>query len=230
MTRSFDVHLPEEQAWVRSVRLAAEILDGVTLSRVSNGIKVTAEGLLGKPIFNLDGTFVFLTEPNREPLSVRVDPGWLPFEPQSAVVPPLPANPVPADRRLIIELPPQRAYPFPSGVTGIRARLVQQRVSSPQVALPVAAAPIWLQWIDDSASGTDWVDAPVRGMTDFNGDFAAILRFTPAQVPRLDAQGLVRARVRATQTGITWNSLEFQIPMGRITEVVSEFAWIEFQP
>jgi hypothetical protein len=230
MTRTFDVHLPEEQGWLRSVRLAAEILDGVTLSRVTDGIKVTAKGLLSSPIINSDGSFVFLTEPNREPLSVSVDPGWLPFEPQSANVPPLPASPLPTDRRLIIELSPRRAYPFPSGVTGIRARLIQQRASSPQVPAAAPAVPVWLQWIDDTAAGTEWVDAPVRGVTDLSGDFAAILRFTPAQVPRLDAQGQVRARVRATQAGITWNSIEFQIPLGRITDVANEFAWNEFQP
>jgi hypothetical protein len=229
MTRRTDIYLPEDQTPVRSVRLAAQILDGVTLSPVSDGLKVSAEGLLGGPIVNLDGTFVFLTEPNREPVSVSVDPGLLPFDPQLAPVLPLPTNPVPRDRLLSIELAPRRAYPFPGGVTGIRGRLIQQRVP-PSQAVPAAYVPVWLQWIDDTASGTSWVDAPVRGQTDDNGDFAAILRFTPVQVPRLDAQGNVRTRARATQTGITWNSLELQMRLGRITDVQTDFAWNEFQP
>jgi hypothetical protein len=233
MTRTFDIDLPTEPSRVRNVRLATEVLDGVTLARLSAGLTVTAQGLLGKPIVNLDGTFVFLTEDGRDPVTVNIDTGWLPFDPQVVPVPPLPPLPQPEDRLLRIELVPQRAYPFPQGVSGVRGRLIQQRLplpSPPPQPMPVSNAPIWLQWIDDSAPGTTWADAPLRGQTDVNGNFVAILRFTPAQVPRLDAAGQLRIRVRATDAGVTLNSVELQIPDGRVTDVPTDFAWNEFQP
>jgi hypothetical protein len=221
MTRSFNVYLPIEQSRVRRVRLATEVLDGVTLSRVSEGLALTAHGLRSAPIVNAGGLFVWLEEGGREPVSVGIDTGWLPFDPQVATVPALP------ERLLRVELAPQRAYPFPGGATGIRGRLVQNRTDNPPI--PVAGAPAWLQWIDDSLAGTTWVDAPVRGQTDGNGDFAATARFTPAQVPRL-AQGRLRVRLAGTRAGTTLKSPELQIPEGRITDVSATFAWNEFQP
>ena len=222
MTRTFDTYLPPEKSRVRRVRLAAEVFDGVTLSRVSDGLTLTAQGLLGAPIVNAGGLFVWLEESGRDPVSISVDPGWLPFDPQVANVPALP------ERLVRVELAPQRAYPFAGGATGIRGRLIQKRNDDPP--LPVARAPVWLQWIDDTQAGTIWIDAPLRGRTDDNGDFAAIARFTPTQVPRLDAQGRLRIRLAATQAGITLKSPELQVAEGRVTDVPKAFAWNEFQP
>jgi hypothetical protein len=222
MTGTFDTYLPLEQSRVRRVRLAAEVLDGVTLSRISDGLTLTAQGMLGAPIVNAGGLFVWLDEGGRDPISVSVGAGSLPFDSQQAiVVPPLP------ERLLRVELAPQRAYPFPGGVSGIRSRLVQKRQDNPPV--PVTRMPAWLQWIDDSQAGTTWVDAPVRGRTDDAGDFAATFRFTPTQIPRLDAQGRLRVRLAAAQAGATLKSPELQIAEGRITDVPT-FAWNEFQP
>jgi hypothetical protein len=221
MTRTFDTYLPPETSRVRRVRLAAEVLDGVTLSRVSDGLRLTARGLLGAPIVNAGGLFVWLAEAGRDPVSVSVDPGWLPFDPQQAAVPALP------ERLVRVELAPRRAYPFPDGATGIRSRLIQNRNDDPPV--PVAGVPAWLQWIDDGQAGTPPVDAPVRGRTDESGDFAATVRFAPTQVPGLDAHGRLRVRLAATRAGVTLRSLELQIAEGRVTEAPA-FAWNEFQP
>jgi len=222
MTRTFDTYLPLEKSRVRRVRLAAEVLDGVTLSRISDGLTLTAQGLRGAPIVNAGGLFVWLEEAGRDPVSVSIDTGSLPLDPQVANVPALP------ERLVRVELAPQRAYPFPGGVTAIRGLLIQNRNDDPPV--PVTGVPAWLQWIDDNQAGTTWVDTPVRGRTDANGDFAATARFTPAQVPRLDSQGRLRVRLAATQAGITLKSPELQIAEGRVTDVPKSFAWNEFQP
>jgi hypothetical protein len=62
MSRNFDVHLPLERAYSREAMLAVELLDAVTLERVTQGVEVTATGLTGKPIVNYGGLFVWLKE------------------------------------------------------------------------------------------------------------------------------------------------------------------------
>ena len=62
MSRPFDVQLPLERAYSRHVLFAVELLDAVTLERVSEGVEVIAEGLHGKPIVNAGGLFVWLEE------------------------------------------------------------------------------------------------------------------------------------------------------------------------
>src|SRR5262249_9279076 len=159
-----------------------------------DGLTLTAEGLRSAPIVNVGGLFVWLEESGRDPVSVNIATGSLPFDPQVANVPALP------ERLGRGERAPQRACPFPGGVTAIRGGLIQDRNVDP---VPVTGISVWLQWIDDNQAGTTWVDTPVRGRTDANGDFAATARFTPAQVPRLDSQGGLRVRLAATQAGIT---------------------------
>jgi hypothetical protein len=52
VSRPFEVYLPLEQGYLRRSLFAIELLDAVTLSRVSQGVKVVAEGLYGKPTLN----------------------------------------------------------------------------------------------------------------------------------------------------------------------------------
>src|SRR5262249_18375242 len=118
MTRTFDTYLPPEQSRVRRVRLAAEVLDGVTLSRVSAGLSVTAQGLVGAPIVSAGVLFVWLEKPGRAPVWVSADPGRLPFDPQTANFP------APSENLVRVELAPQGGSPFGGGATAIRNRLI----------------------------------------------------------------------------------------------------------
>jgi hypothetical protein len=221
MARSFDVVLPFEQAYLRKVLFAVEVLDAVTLGRVSQGLKLAAKGLKGEPIVNTGGLFVWLKEGNSQPLEVRVDAGSTPFEGRTVPVGALP------DRLLRIELAPRRAYPFAPGVTGVKGTLVARRNDHPPV--PVAGATVWLRWIDDNANGTTWMDAPTRSTTSPKGDFVAILRLSPAQLPRLDAAGPVRLRLAADRGPLgTLASPEMALPQGRVASAQSTFAWDEF--
>jgi hypothetical protein len=129
-----------------------------------------------------------------------------------------------------IELAPATDYPFDSGVTAVRGTLIQRR-TGPRTGL--VGAETWLRWIDDTANGTTWVDSPVRSQTDANGDFAAVLRLAPDQVPRLDASGALRARLGARWRGLRRTSGELLLLQGRVFERLDPsqpdpFVWNEF--
>ena len=69
-----------ESAYTRRMFLAVELLDAVTLTRVSSGVKVEAEGLKGKPVINSGGCYVWLEEESPAVQRITVDPGRLPYE------------------------------------------------------------------------------------------------------------------------------------------------------
>jgi hypothetical protein len=204
---------------VRKVLFAAEIVDAVTLEPVTVGLEVTASGLTGKPIVNGSGLFVWLQEGNRRPARIVIDTRDTPFESITVPVPPAPA------RSVRIELAPRVSYAFGSGVTSIRGTIVERR-TGPRV--PAAGAEVWLRWIDDTANGTTWVDAPIHSHANANGDFAAVVRLAPSQVPRADASGLIRARLGARYRGATRTSSEVLLPQGRVLERSEPFVWNEF--
>ena len=77
MSRPFDVYLPHEESLRRRALFAIRLLDAVTLSTVSQGLKVVAEGLNGKPIVNASGLFVWLEEDVARLQKVSIDPGIL---------------------------------------------------------------------------------------------------------------------------------------------------------
>jgi hypothetical protein len=208
-----------EEAYVRNVRIAAEILDAVTLEPVRSGLAVTASGLDGKPIVNGSGFYVWLNEGTRQPFTIVVDAEGTPYESVTKAVPPLP------DRRLRIELAPRASYPFGSGITSLRGTMITRRIGP---RAPLAGAEVWLRWIDHAANGTTWVDIPVHSHTNANGDFAAIVRLAPAQVPVLDASGAIRGRLGARYQGVTRTSDEFAMLQGRVYERSDPFVWNEF--
>jgi hypothetical protein len=219
MPRPSDSSLAFEVAYVRNVLLAAEILDAVTLEPVRHGIAVSGQGLNSKPIINGSGFYVWLEQGNRRPSQIVVDPLDSPYQGVTATVPPQP------QRSVRIELAPKVGYPFGSGVTAVGGTLIQ-RSTGPRV--PVSGAETWLRWIDDTANGTTWIDSPVRSQVDANGDFAVVLRFVPNQVPRLDANGALRARLGASLRGITRTSEEFALLQGHVLERSDPFVWNEF--
>jgi hypothetical protein len=220
MPRTFAVHLPLEVAYVRKVLFAVEILDAVTQEPVTLGLDVSAAGLAGKPIVNGSGFFVWLQEGNLRPTQIVVDTGTTPYESTTVPVPQAPA------RSMRIELAPRVGYAFGSGATGVRGTIIGRR-TGPRV--PAAGAEVWLRWIDDTANGTTWVNAPVHSLANANGDFAAVVRLAPSQVPRTDASGPIRARLGARNRGTTRTSSEFLLPQGRVLERSEPFVWNEFQ-
>lgn len=222
MPNRFATHLPPETSLTREVRLAVEVLDPVTCERIRDGLNVQVRGMLGKPILNASGMFVWTREPGREPIEVQIDPGDLPFAGRTQPAPAAPSN------FLSVTLSPTTAYAFSTGIPGIRCRLVELRLDDP--ARPVVGATVWLQWIDDSSGTETWVDSPVRAATDGNGEFAVIARLGSSQAPLADAQGNLRVRVAAIRGGATRRSPERSIPPGRVADMRVAFAWDEFLP
>jgi len=212
-----------EKAYERHVHFAVELLDAVTLTRVSEGVKVVVEGLQGKPIVNPSGCFVWLREKNATIQKITVNVGSLPYESAerdaSQITLPL----------TTIELQPRVNYDFAPGITGLRGTLMEQRVSNPD---PVGGAEIKLRWLDDTGS---WHDAPTASLTDTkSGDFVSILRLAPKEKPDIDANGAVTVRLQVRRNGFTRSSTDLKLLQGRITDPTAlnslTFAWDELLP
>ena len=228
MSQRFDVRLPLEEAYRRRVLFGIELLDAVTLSPVNQGLTVVARGLLGKPIVNAGGLFVWLQEDIQNLQTISIDPGALPYEglelkPSQLNLPPI------KPALTTIELQPRVGYSFGPGITGLRGTLIESRVDPPK---PVANAAVHLQWLDDE---NNWHNAPTTSQTDQNrGDFVSILRLAPTEVPLLD-KGEVTVRLRASRNGgAERGSDDFKLSQGRITDPSTLnpliFAWDELQP
>jgi hypothetical protein len=228
MSRPFHIQHPE-QAYLRTALFAVELLDAVTLERVTMGVKVTAEGLGGKPRVNATGLFVWLEEELSPLRKLTIDPGALPYEkverlPSDLQLPPA-ARPV-----TTIELPPRTDYPFAPGITGARGALIESRLG-PRVA--VVGAEVRWHWLDED--GLTWRIAPTVSHTTTKGDFVSVLRLTPAEVPHVDSSGAVTARLWARREGaIERRSADLKLPQGRIADSLTStaltFAWDELQP
>jgi len=226
--RAFEVHVPLERGFVRNVLFAVELLDAVTLERISRDVRVTAEGLEGKPIVNGSGFFVWLEEDFERLRKLVIDPGRAPYvsveRAKADVKKPLTS----------IELMPRLEYSFPSGITGLLGSLIEQAPPRPQI--PIANAEVWLQW--SSLDGRH--DASTVCQTDANGDFVTFIRFSPTDEALLMNENnslTVRLRVRRDKTDLRTSS-ELQLPLGRIAEPSTFpkgidaliFAWDELQP
>jgi hypothetical protein len=227
MSRPFEIKLPLEEAYSRKSLFAIELLDAVTMSRVSQGVKITADGLQGKPVINAGGVFVWLQEDIAPLQKVSIDPGTLPYEkielePADLTLPP---DPRPLT---IVELPPRVDYVFAPGVTGLRGTLIEERVVPPE---PVQNAEVRLRWLDDD--DVTWRDAPTISHTNSRGDFVSILRFAPTEKPNLD-NGFVTVRLQVRRDGNDRSSADFKLLQGRVTDPSTldplTFAWDELQP
>jgi hypothetical protein len=229
VSRPFEVHLPLEQGYLRHSMFAVELLDAVTLSRVSQGVRVVAEGLRGRPTVNAGGLFVWRTEPIGPLQKVRIDPGTRPYEPVERDRGQLQLPPA-AVPLTTIELPPRLDYPFAPGISGARGTLIETRGGPPE---PVSQAEVRFRWLDDD--GATWRDAPTTSHTNADGDFVSILRFGPGDVPRLSAakELTVRLWVRRDSASVR-RSADLFLAQGRISDrsTVSAltFAWDELLP
>jgi hypothetical protein len=216
----------DQFSYRRSTLFAVELLDPVTLTPVSEGVKVQAVGLSREPIVNYSGRFVWLTEGESWPTHVKLELGELPFEP----MPDQAAKPKPPDlkkakddeRFMRIVLQPKRTYPFSvgDGVLVVRGRVVEDATVDPPV--PVPGVEVWLAWHDDGTGA--WNRAPIRGKTDSNGEFVTFLRLLPDASPIVDAAGgmfvviqMERAEIRET--------LPFAIPQGQVDQTFRTVDW-----
>lgn len=230
MSRPFEVRLPLEEAYNRRVSFAVQLLDAVTLSRVSQGVKVVGDGLNGKPIVNAGGIFVWLEEDLAPLKKVTIDPKTLPYEKveldRSQLQ--LPPNPKPLTT---VELPPRIDYPFTPGITGMRGTLIEERVPPPQRPVPVGDAEVHLRWLGDFGM---WFDAPTRSHTSpTSGDFISIIRLAP-NAPTEPGKDTITVNLRVRRNGNERSSTNFTLPLGRITDPSTldplTFAWDELQP
>jgi hypothetical protein len=219
MARTFDVYEPLERAWTRKASLAVEVLDAVTLQRMSQGVTVMAKGLRGTPVVNHGGLFVWRGEDLAGFAGVVIDPGALPFAA---------ADLAQADVTLplhTIALQPLANYPFANGTTAIRGSLIETVPPLGVAPVPIANAAIRLQWLDDD--GSTWHQPPQRFITDARGEFAAFIPFVPADLPQLDAGGNLSLTLIVNRappgTPANEKSIQFTHPQGRVSNAIH--AW-----
>jgi len=235
MSRPFATSQPLEQAWQRNVLFAVEVLDAVTLERLSDGLAVKAEGLHGRPVVNTSGIFVWLAEDIAPLQKVTIDPQRLPYE--RFELPKAQVQQAPAKN--VVELRPRADYPFTAGASGLRGALIETRPAPSERPTPVAGAEVRLRWLDDD--GVTWRDASTAAITGPAGDFVTVLRFAPAQVPRVDPGGVLSVRVLATRGGVTRTAAALALPLGRVADPSTFphlpadpnpliFAWDELMP
>lgn len=232
MSQAFEVQL--ETAYERKVQFALELLDAVTLTRVSQGIKkVVAEGLKYEiPIRSASGYFVWLEQDMTPLTKITFDLGLLPYEPlelpasEIQIPPPAVGPPL-----VTFQLQPRLDYSFSAGQAGIRGTLIETRVVPPQVPTPVVGAEVNLRWLDDD--NVTLHDSPTVSRTNSDGDFVSILRFDPDDVPDIDADRKFTVRLRVRRNTERTSS-ELKLPQGRIADplTMSEltFAWDELIP
>jgi hypothetical protein len=232
VSRPFEIHEPE-RAFRRRGLFAVELLDPVTLERVTAGVRVVAEGLEGAPLVNSSGLFVWLDEDVTQLRNLSIDPRTLPYD--GLELQPAELNLPPSSTPAVttIELPPRVDYPFSAGATAMRGTLVEEIVAPPQAPTPVANARIHLRWLDDD--GTTWHDAPTISRTNAHGNFAAVLRIAPADLPQIDSNGALTVRLRASREGSgERGSADFKLLQGRVADPTTlnafTFAWDDLQP
>jgi hypothetical protein len=212
MSRPFDIQLPPEQGYRRRGLFAIELLDPVTLERVSDGVKVTGEGLAGKPYVNSSGMFVWLDEDVNKLTKLSIDPKVQPYDkvdlaPADLTLPPA-RPPV-----TTIELPPRVDYPLPAGATAARGTLIEEQVVPP---VPVEGAFVHLRWLDDD--GVTWRDARPLSRTNPRGDFVAVLRLASTDVPHLDVARRLTVRLHVRRGSDKRESVDLQLPQGRVAD------------
>ena len=222
MKHPFPVEL--EVAHRRKVLFALELLDAVTLTRVTQGVKkVVAEGLRGEPILNSSGYFVWLQEDITPLTKITLDLGPLPYEPAEIPAPDV-KQPL-----TTFELQPRLDYPFSVGTTGIRGTMIEQPAPSPR--LPVSGAEVGLSWLEND--DFTWHDAPTISRTNSKGDFVSILRLSPTDDPDIDANRRFTVRLRVRRNSAERISAELKLPQGRVADPSTlsalTFAWDELQ-
>ncbi len=227
MTGPFAIRKPPELAYTREAMLAVELLDAVTLERVTQGVDVTAKGIAGKPVVNFSGLYVWPRQDATNFAGLIIEPRAAPFErielAAAQVTQPIHSQ----------QLYPLPSYPFAPGNTAIRGRLVESDSMPPEVArVPITGATMLFEWLDDD--GTTWHRWQSPRITAASGDFVAMVRFARGQQhangsppkpdePRRDADGNLSVRLTATRPNGTQKQKTYPLPQGRVTD--KTFAW-----
>jgi len=214
---------PAEVAYRRSVLLAVELLDALTLTRIRGDIRIEAVGLMGKPVVNSGGCYVWLAESTPVVQKITVDPRGLPY----AKVELAGANvtfPL-----TIIELHPTVRYEFSPGVTGLRGTLIESMIGPVQ---PVVDGEVKLRWLDDVGV---WQESPTVSRTDgISGDFVSFFRLDPNEKPNIDSLGRVTVKLHVRRGAFTRTSVDQKLLAGRVTDPTTlkplNFAWDDMLP
>ena len=224
----------------RVVLLAVELVDPVTLTLITQGIKVSAEGLTCAPIISLSSRFAWLAEGDHWPTRFLIDPGRQPYEREVVMAPTRP--PMPGETRVTrITLRPTVAYPFTEGVTVVRGQLYE---TADRESTTVADAEVWIRWLNFPTDGAreQWIDAPIRARTNQSGEFVALLRLPTSATPyekdgsRVKNSNL-KARIAVARDGLVCEMADrltiwkiYELPEGRLYDLPEALAYSALTP
>lgn len=171
----------------RKVLLALEIIDPVSRTRVSDSVRVSADGLARRPILNLSRCFVWLEEGDAWPTAIHVHMDGLPYAIPPSLKPERRTAGKPPELARIVLSPTER-YPFPSGVLAISGVLKASREpDSP----PINEAILQLQWRHDDSE--PW-NGGARTSPEADGRFCVFAR-SAGNTHRPDGLVIVRILV-----------------------------------
>ena len=210
----------------RSVLLAVELIDPVTMAPVCRDVRLDAVGMAAGPLLSWSGRFVWLADGARWPSAFVFDPGSTPYASETYAAPPAPPDPaqLDANERLVrLMLRPTAAYPFGDGLSALRGVL---REGPDATSAPVAGALVWIQWTDTGPSGKQ--DAPVAARTSASGDFATCLRLPRGARPERNGD---RLKVRLiVARGAELRELALDLPDGRFLDSSAALDWSALSP
>jgi len=223
MTSPTGIKIPIELAYTRRSAFAVELVDALTMERVSEGITAKAIGIRRQAIRNQLGLFVWPEQDLASLTKVSIETGATPYE-RTDLTPDQLRLP---NSLTIVPLAPAVSYSFARGVTGVRGTVLEDR----QSLAPVANAKVYLRWLDHNG---EWQDAPIRSHTTRNGDFVSVLRLASNEEPNVDG-GAVTVRLHVSREGMgARESADVKLPQGRIADSTKmpalTFAWDELQP
>lgn len=222
MSQAPGISASRGMAYNRLSMFAIEVVDAITLERITSGVKFTVEGLNHAPTQNASGLKVWGKEEATRLRRVTIDPQKLPYE-AIELSPDDIAELVQAassGQALIktVQLPPGDGEPVPANLTVYRGALLEG--ASTPVPVPGAAAS--LEWLD----GTNWnsidTEFPIRSAS---GTFIIVLRIPPEHLPPLDQDGNATVRLRVRIGAERRRSLPLQLAWGKANTAPSPFFW-----
>jgi hypothetical protein len=220
MKPRFAVRLPLEIAYTRNVLLAVELLDAVTLERVTQDVEVQAKGLTAKPVVNSSGMFVWRKDADAANFDgLVIEPTTPVFERREITK---------ADVTFphhVVELHPLATYPFNAGDMAIRGRLVESNALPPPAPrVPIVGATVRLEWQDDDGGWHPW-QAP--RVTDASGDFTAMVRLSRGKLNEDIVPATLSVNLWARRANGVEKHRIYPVPQGRAID--RTFGWDELQ-
>jgi hypothetical protein len=216
MLQRFDVHIPLQKSYQRQLAFSLGVRDAMTQRLITSGLDIWADNGVA-PRMNASGWYIWMKGAEPKPTVIKIKALALGLEDFTV-------NVSAATTTDEVELSPLQSYPFPSGATVYRSRLIDGATS-------VAGAMVQLELRVQQLIGSIWQASGPVSKTNKDGEFAAIFRPPPPQIGDEGAPAKVSVRLRVERrfAGNPQPSrrlgTEFQLPVGITTTSGQSLDW-----